>query len=177
MNLQVFLLGLAKLVFAGCVAGAGVLIGVRLLKRFLKIQADEALAAANVAVGVVKAGSIVALALLARAAVLATFDAVDLLMQGPKVPWMLLVQVGAFALLHLVFTLAVGVGLLWLSIFVFNRVTPGVDELAEVQKGNVAAGLVLAAIVVVIALLASPALQAALSGLLPYPSVPERFPS
>ncbi|MBX5484243.1 MAG: DUF350 domain-containing protein [Myxococcaceae bacterium] len=177
MNLVVFGLGLAKLLFAVVVAGLGTIFAARLLKRLLDIRTDEAVQRGNVAVGVVKAAALIALALLARAAVEATFDAVDLTLQAPQVNPKHLGVLAIYAVAHLVLTLLVGIALLVIAIFVFNRITPGVDEVAEVRQGNVAAGVVLGAVVVVVALLAAPALEAALNGLLPFPELPGKFPS
>lgn len=177
MNFEVFTLGLAKLVFAVVVAGLGTIFGARILKKLLDIRSDEQVQKGNVAVGVVKAAALIALALLARAAVEATFDAVDLTLHGPKVEPARLALLALYAVGHLVVTLVVGTALLVVAVFVFNRLSPGVDEVAEVRNGNVAAGVVLAAVMVVVALLAAPALADALNGLMPFPDLPEKFPS
>ncbi|HYO71095.1 MAG TPA: DUF350 domain-containing protein, partial [Archangium sp.] len=66
----------------------------------------------------------------------------------------------------------VGTGVLALGMLLFDRITPGVDELAEVRRGNVALALVLAAILLVLAWLTAPGLQAALNGLIPFPELP-----
>ena len=47
----------------------------------------------------------------------------------------------------------------YLGLWVFNRSTPGLDEWAELRKGNPAVGVVMAAVVVGIAIMLRPALQ------------------
>jgi uncharacterized membrane protein YjfL (UPF0719 family) len=79
----------------------------------------------------------------------------------------------AVAVLHVGLSLGVGVAVLAVGILMFDRMTPGIDELAEVRQGNVAAALILSAILVVLALLTAPGLQAALNGLIPFPQLPE----
>ena len=48
----------------------------------------------------------------------------------------------------------------YLGVWLFNRATPGLDEWAELRKGNPAVGLVMAAVVVGVAIILRPALRA-----------------
>ena len=81
-------------------------------------------------------------------------------------------KLALFALLHVAVSLGVGTGVLGLGVLLFDRMTPGLDELAEVRRGNLACALLLSAILVVLALLTGPGLQAALDGLIPFPRLP-----
>ena len=47
----------------------------------------------------------------------------------------------------------------YLGVWVFNRSTPGLDEWAELRKGNPAVGVVMGAVIVGIAIILRPALQ------------------
>ena len=47
----------------------------------------------------------------------------------------------------------------YLGVWLFNRATPGLDEWAELRKGNPAVGLVMAAVVVGVAIILRPALR------------------
>jgi uncharacterized membrane protein YjfL (UPF0719 family) len=47
----------------------------------------------------------------------------------------------------------------YLGVWVFNRSTPGLDEWAELRKGNPAVGIVMAAVIVGVAIILRPALQ------------------
>ncbi|MRG96315.1 DUF350 domain-containing protein [Polyangium spumosum] len=76
-----------------------------------------------------------------------------------------------YGLSHVALSLAVGALAIAVGTFLFVRVTRGVDELAEIRKGNVAPALVLGAVMVVIALVAAPGLETALDGLLPLPEL------
>ena len=75
--------------------------------------------------------------------------------------------------LHIGLSLAVGTGLLWLGVWIFDRLTPGIDEVALVRAGKLGPAVVLGAILITLALLAAPGLEALLSGLIPYPQLPE----
>lgn len=173
MNFTLVALGLVKVAFGGGVAAIGILLAFRGLNRILGTDAVGDLRAGNTAAGVVHAASLLALGLLVHSAVRATFDAVDLTFRAASLPWTALPKLALFALLHVGFSLAVGTGVLALGVLLFDRMTPGLDELAEVRRGNVACALLLSAILVVLALLTAPGLQAALDGLIPFPKLPD----
>jgi hypothetical protein len=65
-----------------------------------------------------------------------------------------------------------GSTLLAVGVWLFDLMTPGIDELAAVREGKVGPALLLGGIVVTLALLAAPGLEALLSGLVPFPSLP-----
>jgi uncharacterized membrane protein YjfL (UPF0719 family) len=172
MNLLLVAIGLSKVVFGGLVAALGIWLAFRGLNRLLGMDPTVDLQKGNTAAGVVHAASLLALGLLVHNAVNATFDAVDLTFRVPSPQPVMLVRLTFFALMHVGLSLLVGTGVLALGMLLFDRITPGVDELAEVRRGNVALALVLAAILVVLALLTAPGLQAALNGLIPFPELP-----
>jgi uncharacterized membrane protein YjfL (UPF0719 family) len=172
MNFTLVALGLVKVAFGGGVAAIGILLAFRGLNRILGTPVGD-LRAGNVAAGLVHASSLLALGLLVHSAVRATFDAVDLTFQAAELPWTAVPMLALFALLHVGFSLAVGTGVLGLGVLIFDRMTPGLDELAEVRRGNVACALLLSAILLVVAVLTAPGLQVALDGLIPFPRLPE----
>jgi uncharacterized membrane protein YjfL (UPF0719 family) len=172
MNLLLVAIGLSKVVFGGLVAALGIWLAFRGLNRLLGMEPTMDLRKGNVAAGVVHAASLLALGLLVRNAVNATFDAVDLTFRDPAPQPLMLVRLTFFALMHVGLSLFVGTGVLALGMLLFDRLTPGIDELAEVRRGNVALALVLAAILLVLALLTAPGLQATLNGLIPFPELP-----
>ena len=47
-------------------------------------------------------------------------------------------RLALFAVLHVVLSLGVGTAVLALGVLLFDKMTPGLDELAEVRRGNVA---------------------------------------
>lgn len=173
MNLTLFLVGLVKIVFGGLVAALGIWLAFRGLNRLLGTDAVEDLRKGNTAAGIVHAASLLALGLLVQHAIQATFDAMDLTLRTPPFQPVMVGKLLLFAVLHVVLSLGVGTAVLAMGVVLFDKMTPGLDELAEVRKGNVSLALVLAAIVIVIALLTAPGLQAALNGLIPFPQLPD----
>ncbi|MBZ4421021.1 DUF350 domain-containing protein [Myxococcus sp. RHSTA-1-4] len=173
MDLVLLLVGLVKVVFGGLVAALGIWLGLRGLSRILGTNPVEELRQGNTAAGVVHAATLLSLGLLVQHAVQATSDAVDLTVRTPPFQPLMVGKLLAVAVLHVGLSLGVGVAVLAIGILLFDRMTPGIDELAEVRKGNVAAALILSAILVVLAMLTAPGLQAALNGLIPFPQLPE----
>ncbi len=172
MNASLFLIGIGKILFGILVAAAGVLLGARVLGRLLRWgELDEDLKQGNVAVGVLGAAGLFALGLLAQHAVAATFSAMDLMYRGKRLAAPMLGRFAVYGLIHVGVSLAVGAAVLGIGVVLFGRMTRGVDELAEIRKGNVAPALVLGAVMVVIALMAAPGLETALDGLLPLPTL------
>ncbi len=172
MNLLLVSVGLSKVVFGGLVAALGIWLAFRGLNRLLGTDPTGDLQKGNVAAGIVHAASLLALGLLVQNAVNATFDAVDLTFREPSPSPLMLVRLTFFALMHVGVALLVGTAVLALGVILFDKMTPGMDELAEVRRGNVALALVLAAVLLVLALLTAPGLQATLNGLIPFPEFP-----
>ncbi|NOK05004.1 MULTISPECIES: DUF350 domain-containing protein [Myxococcus] len=173
MDLVLLFVGLIKVVFGGLVAALGIWLALRGLSRILGANPVEELRQGNVAACLVHAASLVSLGLLVQHAVQATSDALDLAVQNPPLHLLVVGRLVAVAVLHVGLSLGVGVTVLGTGVLLFDRMTPGIDELAEVRKGNVAAALILSAILLVLALLTAPGLQAALNGLIPFPQLPE----
>jgi uncharacterized membrane protein YjfL (UPF0719 family) len=172
VNASLFLIGIGKVLFGIVVGAAGVLLGARVLGRLLRWgEIEEELKKGNVGVGVLGAAGLFALGLLAQHAVVATFAAMDLMYRGKRLAPPMLGRFAVYGLIHVGVSLAVGAAVLGIGAFLFGRMTRGVDELAEIRKGNVAPALVLGAVMVVIALMAAPGLETALDGLLPLPKL------
>ena len=173
MNSTLFLIGLAKVAFGVIVGAVGIFVATRLFARMTKLgRVDEELAKGNHAAAVLIASAIVSLGILAQHAVVATFTAMDLAFRNePFQPGMLAVF-GIYGIMHVVTAFLVGLLVLVLGTLLFGWLTKGVDEMAEIRKGNLAPALVLGGVVVVLALITAPGLEMALNGLLPLPELP-----
>ncbi len=169
MNLSLILVGAVKLSLGIFLGGLGVVLAYAVLSRLLK--SSRALED-NTAAGVLHASALLSLAMLARNSLLATYDTIDLTMHAGRPDAVGLLKILAHGILHVGLALALGTGLLFLGVWLFNRLTPGIDEVAAVGMGKVAPALVLGAILFVLALLAAPGLEALLAGLVPFPQLP-----
>jgi uncharacterized membrane protein YjfL (UPF0719 family) len=172
MHLSLFLLGLGKVVFGIVVGAAGIFSASRLLGRLVRWGDTEAeIQRGNMAAAVLEASALVAFGILVQHAVSATFSAMDLTYRGHDLAAGMLGRFAVYGLLHVGVSLAVGACALAVGAWIFGRLTRGIDELAEVRKGNIGPAMVLGAVLVVMALVTAPGLQTALDGLLPLPTL------
>lgn len=170
MNGSLLVFGLAKAAFGIFVGAVGIYVAARVLHRLLGSGASDAdTRSGNLAVGVLKAGSLVALGILFQHPVSATFNAFDLLYRDRSLTLVAVRRVATYASIHLSLAIVVGAAVLAFGTWLFTRLTRNVDEIAEIRKGNVAAAVVLASVMVVLALMTAPGLENALEGLLPLP--------
>jgi uncharacterized membrane protein YjfL (UPF0719 family) len=172
MNLSLMLVGLAKALFGIVVGALGIFVAGRALHRLMGSgEVDAAQRSGNVAVGVLKAGSLVALGVLLQHPVVATFNAMDLMYRGESFTFGILRRFLTYAAIHLGVSIVVAALVLALGTWLFARLTREVDEMAEIRRGNAAPALVLAAVMIVLALMTAPGLETTLDGLLPLPEL------
>jgi uncharacterized membrane protein YjfL (UPF0719 family) len=172
MHLDLFLMGLGKILFGIVVGAAGIFIASRMLGGILRWGAsDEEMRRGNLAAACLEAAALVSFGILVQHAVTSTFSAMDLMYRGSDVSPSMIGRFALYGLVHAGVSLIAGVGALASGSWLYGKLTRGVDELAEVRKGNVAPALVLGAVMVVMALVTAPGLETALDGLLPLPTL------
>ena len=172
MNISLLLVGLAKALFGILVGAVGIFAAARALHRLLGSgKTDKETKAGNLAIGILKAGSLIALGILLQHAVTATFDAMDLMYRDQQITSLTFGKFATYASVHLGVSVAVSAVVLALGTFLFTKLTRGVNEMEEIRKGNTAPAVVLAAVMIVLALMTAPGLQMALDGLLPLPEL------
>src|SRR5690242_21819337 len=109
MNAFLFFVGLGKVVFGIIVGAIGVLFASRAIGKLMRWgNVDSEIQGGNMAAGILKGCSLVALGILVQHAVTATFSAMDLLYRGETPKVSMLVQFAAYGLAHVCFSLAVG---------------------------------------------------------------------
>jgi heme A synthase len=169
MNGALLAAGAVKLFIGIGLGGLGVVLAWKLLSRLLggDTQLED-----NPAAGLLHGSALISLGLLVRQVLTALFDTIDVfLLRGDflrTAPRVLLL--GG---VHIGLSLGLGTALLWFGVWLFNRLTPGIDEVAAVRAGKLGPAMLLGAILITLALLAAPGLEALLAGLIPYPQLPE----
>lgn len=166
------LVGALHFVFGLAVGGLGIFAAFRLLGRMLKLGHQQRAPGGTPAVQLFEAACLVSLAILVRDALTATFEVVDLLVYRRAFSLSMLGQLTLVGIEHLACTLAAGSAVLISGVWVFNRLTPEVDELEELKAGHLGPSIVLSAVIVSLALLCAPALRHVLNGLIPFPELP-----
>ena len=171
MDLMLTLVGLAKLFFGFLVGVVGITLAARQATRFAGFESvDDGIRSGNAALGLVVAGAVISMAILVQHAVSGTFGALDLLLHASP-GWAALGWLLLYAVANVGAALGVGALLLTVGTRAFVRLTPDVDEIAEIHDGNIASALVLAALFIALALLAQQGVETMLDGLLPIPSL------
>jgi uncharacterized membrane protein YjfL (UPF0719 family) len=172
VQIAFFLMGLGKVAFGIVVGAAGIFVASRLLGRLLRWgSSDDEIRRGNTANAVLTASALLSFGILVQHAVTATWSAMDLTYRGREVGPNAIARFAGYGLAHVAVSLLVGTAALAIGAWIFVRLTRGVDELAEVRRGNVAPALVLGAVMVVMALVVAPGLQTMLDGLLPLPTL------
>jgi uncharacterized membrane protein YjfL (UPF0719 family) len=62
---------------------------------------------------------------------------------------------------------------IFLSAFIYNKLTKSIDEYAEIKNNNIAIALVLAAVLISISFLVQGGVSAIISGIQPWPQIPD----
>jgi uncharacterized membrane protein YjfL (UPF0719 family) len=83
------------------------------------------------------------------------------------------VELAGYALGYVVFVLALSLVAIWVALKLFDRLTPGFVTDDEVRKGNVAAGLVMGGVIVIVGLFMQEGIAALTRNLVPEPALGE----
>jgi uncharacterized membrane protein YjfL (UPF0719 family) len=153
---QLILVGLAivRLVFAIIFAVVAIYIASSVLGRLTKqFEEWDEIKKGNVAVAVYMAGIFISIATIIGPGVIGLFVRLDLL----AIIW---------GFVQLIIALALAVAAQYVGLSVLDKLTKGIDEWAELKKGNVAVGLVMAAVVIAIAAVVSQGVASLLTALL-----------
>ena len=169
MDFSLIATGAAKLLFGLFVSVIGITTAVRTMKRAIGFSdISTAILDNNVAVAATFAAAVIAVGLLVQPSVYGVFSAFELLFATAQswTSWMWLL---VYAVVHVLLSLAIGISVLIIGVQIAIRLTPSVDEVEEIRGGNIAAALVLAAVLIVLALVSRDSVQSILNGLLPMP--------
>lgn len=148
-------LGLAQVIVAALLAALAAYAGLYTVNRATR-DVDEwaELKRGNPAVGIVMGAAIASLALILRPAL--SLPAVRSDIAPGLRP---LLGLGLLAL-QFVLALVIGLGAMAFTVWLFNRLTRDLDEVAELAKGNLSVAALLAGVLLAVALLIAPAVEA-----------------
>jgi uncharacterized membrane protein YjfL (UPF0719 family) len=155
------LMSLVPLLIALVVAAVGSFWGFKLFSRLTK-GIDEAaeLKKGNIAVGIILLSVMVALGIVLQAGLSGISSGIDYALRVGLVTPMDIIAI-CIALIQFVLGALLAILAVFFSFYVFNRLTPDVNEFAEIAGGNVAMALLMAGIAILTALV----IQAGVSGI------------
>ncbi len=177
INQELLVQGLLNLFVGVAVAILGIYLAAWLIMKILGIQNfQEKIGEGNLAVATLGAAAIISVALIMGNAVDAIFELVGLI--AGNISAGNIITVIFYAFVYMSVSLVVGVFVLLLGAKVFTSMTKKIDEIKAIEENNVSAALLLGAVLIVLALMASPGLHASLTGLLPLPELQlDQFPN
>lgn len=142
--------GLLQLVLGIVFALVAVYMGIRVFDRFTKgVDEIQELKRGNVAVGILLASVVFAIATVVRTGVDGVTTAFFGLPAGATVTDYALAV--AAALVQLTIALVLATAAIRMALWVFDAITPTIDEEQEIRNGNVAVAIVLAGVIVSVA--------------------------
>jgi len=140
--------GIIQLILAIILAVVALYIGFSVLSRISKgIEEEKELLKGNVAVGIIIAAVFFAIAVVVQSGI-----------SGVSVGVSKALSVGLFsvdgftaigiAFLQLILGIVLAVAAIYLALNILDKLTKGIDEFAEIRKGNVAVALVMAGVII-----------------------------
>lgn len=141
-------LGFVQLILGLIFAAVAIYMGVRVFDRFTKgVDEMEELRRGNVAIGVLLAAVVITVAIIVQSGVGGLTAAVLGARGGTTTDYLIAILGGIVQLVLGIILSVVGI---WMAISIFGRVTKGIDEEAELKRGNVAVAIVLSGFLIAV---------------------------
>ena len=153
MLLENIAVGLIQLVVAIVLAVVALYIGFAVLGKITRdIDEEKELAKGNVAIGIIVASVFVAIALVVQSGVSGLSVGINKALSVGILSVDGLTSIGV-AFLQLVLGIVLAVGAIYLSLYILDKLTKGVEEFEELKKGNVAVALEMAGVIIAVAVI------------------------
>lgn len=147
MELVNAFIGLIQLIIAILLAVVALYIGYSTFSRITKgMDEQQELMKGNAAVGIIIAAVFFAIALVVQSGVAGISVGIMNALEGD---WLAL----AAAFIQLILGIILAIAAIYLALNILDRLTKGVDEFAELKKGNVAVALMMAGVIVATAII------------------------
>jgi uncharacterized membrane protein YjfL (UPF0719 family) len=151
MLLENAILGIVQLVVAIVFAVVALYVGFSVLGKITKdIDEEKELAKGNVAVGIIVAAVFVAIALVVESGVSGLSAGISKALAVGILSTDGMIAVG-LAIIQLILGIVLAVGSIYLALNVLDKLTTGVEEFAELKKGNVAVALEMGGVIIAVA--------------------------
>lgn len=147
LGINNIMIGIIQLIIAIILSIASLYIGFAILGKLTKdIDEEKELAKGNVAVGILIASIFVSIALVVQSGVAGISVGLEDAIAGN-------IYSLIASLVQLVLGILLAVGAIYLALNIFDKMTKGIDEFKEIEKGNVAVALEMAGIIIAVALI------------------------
>ena len=139
--------GLIQLLIAIILAVVALYVGYSVFSRITKgIEEEKELMKGNVAVGILIASIFFAIAIVIQSGIAGIAIGITKALSGD---WFSLLA----AIIQLILGIILAIAVIYLALYVLDRLTKGINEFEEIKKGNVAVALMMAGVIVATALI------------------------
>jgi uncharacterized membrane protein YjfL (UPF0719 family) len=147
------IVGLVQLVIAIIFAVVALYTGFAVLSRITKgIDEEKELAKGNAAVGIIVAAVFIAIAVVVQSGVSGISVGINKALSIGILSFDGMLTV-AVAILQLLLGIGLAVVAIYLALNILDKLTKGIDEFAEIRKGNVAVALEMAGVIIAVAVI------------------------
>lgn len=136
-----------------------------------RIHEREELERNNIAVGILCAAYILSLGIILKTALQPVMQTFFLMVYGDQFAPLEIFQAAGIMLVQLVLSLVIAVLSLLMGLWIFGRLTRGIDEFAEIARNNIAVAIVQAAVLIVFALFLEQGVARLLHTIVPAPPI------
>ncbi|MCU0451386.1 MAG: DUF350 domain-containing protein [Bernardetiaceae bacterium] len=169
MDTRLFLLALMELTLSLVIGVLMVYVTYLVVNRFVKTR--FAIGDDNVAFAILTAGILLAVGLTVSGTIQPIFSMVRVLNRQAETSQAILVEVGKYAFLFLSISMVAALVVILSGLYLYLSLTK-INEFKEIAANNVAVGLIVGTIVVIIAIFVRDSVGLLLESIIPYPDLP-----
>ncbi|MBN1317642.1 MAG: DUF350 domain-containing protein [Anaerolineales bacterium] len=167
--MNIILINFARLAVSIVLSALATYLGIWLFERFTRtIDEWEALREKNLAVGITLASVVVGLAIILQPAVSGMLPAASGRLALDMNSSMALVATLGLILVRAVLGIIIGIVAIRFSVWLFTQLTRNIDEMAELENGNLAVAVMLGGVILAVSWLMSPIVDGVTTSLIIY---------
>ena len=150
MELVNAVVGIIQLVIAIILAVVALYIGFSVLGKITKgIDEEKEIAKGNTAVGILVASVFIAIGIVVQSGVSGISVGISQALKAPSGALLIIVV----SIIQLILGIVLAIAAIYLALNILDKLTKGIDEFAELKKGNVAVALEMAGVIITVAII------------------------
>ena len=172
MDIILLITGIVQVFLSLLIAVTLIYLASKIFRKLITgINETEELKKNNVAVAILNGSIILALILVIKNSIESSVTIFGNTLRNPETVFSNHLESGAIMIGHILLGGIIAFSAIYVALQIFIRLTKDLDELKEIKENNTAVGILLGIIIVSMALLLQPGLDAILNSLIPFPPV------
>lgn len=172
MNYLIMMSGMAYTLLALVVSVVSIFLTVKFLKVVHKSMVrDTQLNNDNIALALYISASIFSVAWVMKSAIEPAIATLNLVLRNPNSVLMDFARVLGIMMLQLVGSGILAFSFMMIGLWIFAKLTKDVREMEEIQQNNIALGIMLSTLIIVLALFIQPGISMIMDGMVPFPEI------